>query len=251
MIPDEKWAVITGACGGIGSSLVDVFSQNGYLVIGTDKYPSSEVNTTAHKYLQLDLEKIACSSGYAKSACEEMLQIVGKNGIYALVNNAAVQNLAILENVDRKSWNQTLAVNLSAPLFLIQALAFSLTKNEGSVVNISSVHASVTKPEFLAYATSKAALSALTRNLAVSIGANFRVNAIEPAAVATQMLLDGFIGKEENFEMLNQFHPLGRVADPSEVAELALFLCSENAKFITGECVSISGGINRRLYDPG
>jgi NAD(P)-dependent dehydrogenase (short-subunit alcohol dehydrogenase family) len=245
-----KWALITGASGGIGSALVDVFLKNGYRVIGTDRHSPTDAASQATQYIQLDLETVATSEEYTAKFCKDIIGLTKGEGIHALINNAAIQHLGTLDCISRSIWQETLNVNLSAPLFLIQALSGSLTKNDGSVVNISSIHATQTKPEFVAYATSKSALSALTRNLAVSIGASIRVNAIEPAAVGTKMLKDGFEGASEKLDDLHAYHPAGRIADPAEIAELALFLCSDNASFIHGECVSISGGINSRLYDP-
>ena len=245
-----NWALITGACGGIGSALASVFSREGYRVIATDRLDPAAVNTAAEFYLQLDLEEIARSETFTGEMSQKILDLTGGAGLKALVNNAAVQNLATLETMSREQWRQTLDVNLNAPLYLIQALAHSLEKNGGSVVNVSSIHANHTKPEFFLYATSKAALSALTRNLAVALGDRIRVNAIEPAAVGTAMLEAGFAGEQEKLEKLRSFHPLGRIARPEEVAELALFLCSDSASFIHGECVSISGGIDRKLCDP-
>ncbi len=245
-----KWALITGACGGIGSALASVFDRDGYRVIATDRLDPAAVNTAAEFYLQLDLEEIARSETFTGETSQKILDLTGGAGLTALVNNAAVQNLATLETMSREQWRETLDVNLNAPLYLIQALAHSLEKNGGSIVNVSSIHANHTKPEFFLYATSKAALSALTRNLAVTLGERIRVNAIEPAAVGTAMLEAGFAGAEEKLEKLRSFHPVGRIARPEEVAELALFLCSDRASFIHGECVSISGGIDRKLCDP-
>jgi NAD(P)-dependent dehydrogenase (short-subunit alcohol dehydrogenase family) len=100
------------------------------------------------------------------------------------------------------------------------------------------------------YATSKAALVGLTRALAVDLGSRVRVNAINPAAVATPMLLDGFKGKEALYAALGGMHPLGRIAEPAEIAQVALFLASRKAAFITGAAFDVDGGILSRLHDP-
>jgi NAD(P)-dependent dehydrogenase (short-subunit alcohol dehydrogenase family) len=125
-----------------------------------------------------------------------------------------------------------------------------LKKNSGSIVNISSIHATQTKKEFVAYATTKAALSSLTRNMVLDLGNQVRINAIEPAAIATDMLKAGFIGKEEKFQQLEKYHPIGRVGTPIEVAKLAVFLSSDDAGFVQGACISASGGISGCLSDP-
>ena len=102
----------------------------------------------------------------------------------------------------------------------------------------------------MAYATSKAALSSLTRNLAVDVGDKIRINAIEPAAVGTEMLRASFEGDPERLAALGRFHPMGRIAEPKEIAELAVFLCSDKSHFVQGACISAAGGIHACLSDP-
>jgi NAD(P)-dependent dehydrogenase (short-subunit alcohol dehydrogenase family) len=118
------------------------------------------------------------------------------------------------------------------------------------VINIGSIHARRTKPEFVAYATSKGALETLTRALAVELGSRARVNAISPAAIDTPMLRAGFEGQTQNYEALAQCHPAGRIGTPVELAELALFLASDSALFQNGSIVDFSGGNSGRLHDP-
>jgi NAD(P)-dependent dehydrogenase (short-subunit alcohol dehydrogenase family) len=240
MINEKPWALITGANGGIGQALVAEFIDCGYRVIATDISTRTE---SAHEnvvFLQIDLQQFVLSEEYAKQFAQNITDITNNAGISALINNAAVQILDRCENLSREQWQNSFNVNLSAPFFMVQTFLDELTRNQGSVVNISSIHATQTKKEFVAYATTKAGLSALTRNLAIDLGVKVRVNAIEPAAVATDML----------YRQLEAFHPLARIATPIEVAELAVFLCSEKARFVHGACISASGGIQGSLSDP-
>ena len=147
-------------------------------------------------------------------------------------------------------WDETLETNLIAPFLLIQSLLPDLERARGSVVNIASVHATATKPGFVCYATSKAALVGMTRVLAVDLGPRVRINCISPAATATPMLMAGFADKPAQFLELGQMHPMERIAEPAEVAQTAIFLASEQASFITGACLSVDGGIAGRLHDP-
>lgn len=246
---NNPWVLITGAEGGIGKALVRSFADNGYNVIATDitGLGSTHPNIV---WLQLDLEQFAKSETYADSFLNQVIKATEHKGINALINNAATQILGSCEEVTRNQWNSSFQVNLSAPFFLVQLFLKDLEKNQGSVVNISSIHAVQTKKGFVTYATTKSALSSLTRNLAVDLGKKVRVNAIEPAAVSTQMLKDGFVGKEEKYKQLESFHPLARIATPSEIANLALFLCSDQSSFIHGACISATGGIHACLNDP-
>jgi NAD(P)-dependent dehydrogenase (short-subunit alcohol dehydrogenase family) len=168
----------------------------------------------------------------------------------ALINNAAVQIVKPSAALTTDDWNRTLNVNLLAPFLLTQALLDELTASHGAVVNISSIHAMQTKPGFVAYATSKAALNGLTRSLAVDLGGRVRVNSICPAAIDTPMLREGFAGREESFDRLAQMHPAGRIGEPAEVAALAVFLASDASAFMTGADIAIDGGIGARLRDP-
>lgn len=246
---DKKWALITGALGGIGKALVKEFVAEGYHVIATD-IKKSDCSIEKVCFLQLDLENFVIDETYAEEFREKVVNVTGGVGISCLINNAAVQILADARDINRKQWSTSFNVNLSAPFFLSQLFIDDLIKNTGAIVNISSIHATQTKKEFVAYATTKAALSSLTRNMVLDIGHKVRINAIEPAAVATDMLKAGFEGKEEDYKELERLHPIGRIGESEEIAKLAVFLSSEDAGFIQGACISASGGIQGCLSDP-
>jgi len=246
----KRWALITGAAGGIGKALVDSFVDAGYKVIAADiTWESGQRNSDVFE-LFIDLEQLAFNPTRLSALKDEVLTLTKGEGLSALVNNAAVQILGPTESVSPEEWKKTWDVNFHAPFFLIQTFLSSLIENKGAVVNISSIHASQTKGNFVGYASSKAALSSLTRNLAVDIGKKVRINAIEPAAVATEMLIEGFSKTPDKYEQLNRYHPQGRISKPLEVAELAVFLCSKKCEFIQGACIPVSGGIHGCLSDP-
>lgn len=245
----QKWALITGALGGIGKALTKEFVTAGYHVIATD-IKNGDINTPNVYFLPLDLEKFVLEEVYAAEFYNKVNILTNKVGISCLINNAATQILADARDLTRRQWNMSLNVNLSAPFFLSQLFFEDLKNNSGSIVNISSIHAIQTKKQFVAYATTKAALSALTRNMVLDLGRAVRINAIEPAAIATEMLKAGFADKDELYKQLEDFHPMGRVGTPEEIAKLALFLSSDDAGFIQGACISASGGIHACLSDP-
>lgn len=243
----QKTALITGALGGIGQALCSVFRADGYFVIGTDRRAGT---CDCDRFIQRDILEICGDDATRSTFIGDVHAHLGGKGLTVLVNNAAVQILGRTESVSLRDWDATLHTNLVAPFLLVQALLSVLEKANGSIVNIASIHAVATKPGFVAYATSKAALVGLTRTLAVDLGPRVRVNAINPAATATPMLLEGFAGQPREFAALAQMHPLGRIADPEEVARTALFLASPAASFITGSTLHIDGGIGVRLHDP-
>lgn len=247
---DKKWVLITGASGGIGKALVNKFSQEGYKVIAGDIIQMEEALPSNVTYLSLDLKKIANDEVYARQMYQQISVITRAQGVTCLINNAAVQILNKSENLTRQQWDDSFDVNTKAPFFLTQLLVGDLTKNKGSVVNISSIHAAQTKRNFVAYATTKAALSALTQNMVLDLGDKVRINAIEPAAIETDMLIAGFEGKTTEYQKLKDYHPIKRVGRPDEIANLAFFLASSEAEFVQGACISASGGIRKCLSDP-
>lgn len=244
-----KWAVITGAAGGIGRALVAEFRQNGYKVIATDQSPRPEGLACDH-YIQADLARTVSDKDYAEQVFSEIKQCLNGDGLHALINNAAVQILGGVDTLTREDWQNTLNVNLIAPFLWVQALLLDLEKQHGSVVNISSIHAKLTKKNFVAYATSKAALSGMTKAMAVDVGRRVRVNAIEPAAIETEMLIRGFKGNTSMLQQVYECHPQNRIGSPAEVASLALTLVDSKLTFLHGESIGISGGIAGRLHDP-
>ena len=246
----QRYALITGANGGIGRALCSVFASEGYQVIALDIQTQAHAETPCAHYIAVDLEKFAQNAQYAHDISTQIRQWLPNNQLHCLVNNAAVQILGGLDSLSRADWQTSLAVNLQAPFFLVQALLSQLEQAKGAVVNISSIHAKLTKKNFIAYATSKAALTGMTKAMALDAGNRIRVNAIEPAAIATDMLKAGFAGKPDKYQQLKDYHPSKSIGEPGEVAKLAVFLASDQAHFIHGSCIDISGGISNCLHDP-
>ncbi len=241
----EQAAVITGSAGAIGQALVATFEAAGYRVIGIDKQPASDT-----RHIRADLDEFCVSAAYRESVVKEVRKQLADRELKVLVNNAAVQMLNRVEQITPDEWRTTLNVNLVAPFLLAQSLLADLEQTQGSIINIASVHAFATKPRFVCYATSKAALVGLTRSMAVDLGPRVRVNAICPAAIDTPMLADGFNGDASKLGALAGVHPIGRIAQPTELAEMALFLSSPKTGFVTGSAVTLDGGILARLHDP-
>jgi NAD(P)-dependent dehydrogenase (short-subunit alcohol dehydrogenase family) len=245
----SRYAVVTGAAGGIGQVLAAEFERAGYRVIATDVLPRPD-GLVCRRFMQVDVERTVADEAYAAEVLGEIATEVGERGLGVLINNAAVQILGGIDSLTRADWRRTLDVNLVAPFVWAQALLPALERARGCIINISSIHARLTKRHFVAYATSKAALSGMTRALAVDLGGRVRVNAIEPAAISTPMLEAGFIDHPDRFEQLRHAHPVGRIGTPVEVASLALALGDGHMGFVNGACVSLDGAIGARLHDP-
>ena len=245
--------LITGVAGGIGHALCREFHAAGWFVIGTDIVPGACPTSPAEVFLPLDLVRFKNSADVRTTFARKVRAKVKAAGapLSALINNAAIQRLNRTDTATALDWDLTLAVNLIAPFFMAQTFLPDLERAHGAVVNIASIHERLTKPEFVVYATSKAALVGMTRALAVDLGARVRVNAINPAAISTPMMEAGFATKHKSRRRdLDSFHPVGRIGQPEEVARLALFLASDAGQFLTGSVIGLDGGIGSRLHDP-
>lgn len=243
------YCLVTGAAGGIGRALAQTFCDAGYRVIATDCTPQP-VELPCFVYLEADLARFAEDEAYAAETFAGVRSALDGKGLNVLVNNAAVQILGGADNLTRNDWRQTLDVNLLAPFLLTQGLLPELEAVKGCVVNIGSIHARLTKRNFLAYSTSKAALAGMTRALAVDLGPRVRINAIEPAAIETDMLRAGFAGGPESYDQLESCHPQLRIGRPDEVARLTLGIAQGGLNFLHGACIALDGGISGRLFDP-
>ena len=242
-----KTILITGSNGTIGQGLCQSFTENGWRVIGTDLDKNSIGNTSA--YLAIDLDRLCEDTAYNDQAIKSILCECEK-GLDVLVNNAATQILAPIEDLPFKNWQKTLNVNLNSVFILIKELLPKLEKNKGNVVNIASIHATLTKPNFIAYATSKAALVGLTKSLAVELGSRVRFNSICPAAIDTSMLYESFADNPDGLKELVKFHPTHSIGSLKDIISAVLFLVDNNNTFLNGSILNLDGGISGCLSDP-
>lgn len=244
-IIQKQVALVTGSSGSIGRAIVDVFHQKGYKVIGLDR----KLDTNVDYFVMTNLNEFVENGFLRETILNKIITYLSPNyELFALVNNAAEQILNKSEDLSYQQWQQTMNVNVTAPFLLIQGLLQELIFGKGSVINIASIHNNLTKPRFVAYATSKAALVGLTKSMAVDLAGKIRVNCISPAAVETEMLKAGF-PNEDDYQQLKTIHPVGRIGSPKEIAEMVYFLASENAGFINGANIEIDGGISSVLKD--
>ena len=234
-----KAVLITGGTGGIGRALVRAFAAAGYAVAFTYKS-----NTDAAEMLTRECGALAINAdGRIESdviaAVERTVNELGR--IDVLVNNAAVSSFSLLTDLSLEAWNDTLAVNLTAPfLFSRAVIPNMLTRHEGSIINISSMWGLVGSSCEAHYSASKAGLIGLTKALAKELGpSGITVNAIAPGVIDTPMNshLDA-----ESLAALCEETPVGRLGRAEEIAAAAVFLASDSARFITGEVMNISGG---------
>lgn len=230
-----KNILVTGGTRGIGRAITEKLLAEGYRVYAIYKESTEQADELTEKYgdkvtvLQANL----ADSEQIKQLIEQ-LKDVQFDGI---VNNAGVVYLTNWEGLNFDEWDETLAVNLTAPVKLVHGLRSNL-KDGATIVNIASVDGYVAAFDTVAYAASKAALINVTKSLAAILGPNnIRVNAIAPGWVETEMTADSM--PDESKELT----PLKRNAQPEEVANVASFLLSDQSSFVSGTTVTVDGGL--------
>jgi NAD(P)-dependent dehydrogenase (short-subunit alcohol dehydrogenase family) len=238
---DLKVVVVTGSAGGIGQAITAKLEQRGHLVVGLDR---SGCRPESHDR-QIDMADTDALTSMAH-------ELAGEYEIGALVHNAAVQPIGAVGETSVEDWIEALRVNVLAADVLAGAFRHSMAAQGGAVVVVSSVHARATTGGITAYATTKAALEGWVRSAALDLGPDVRVNAIAPGAVDTAKLREGFDrwgpGEADGRrEILCERTALGRIADPSEIAEVVGFLLGAQSAFMTGSILTIDGGASARL----
>jgi NAD(P)-dependent dehydrogenase (short-subunit alcohol dehydrogenase family) len=241
----RKTLVLTGASRGIGHATVMRFAASGWRVISCSRHPFPDQcpwEMGREDHMQVDL---ADAADTARAVLDLKARLEsGGSLLHALVNNAGISPKADgggrLNSVDTEidDWRHVFQVNFFAPVMLARGLMDELERAQGAIVNITSIAGSRVHPfAGSAYATSKAALAALTREMAADLGPRgIRVNAISPGEIDTAILSPG-TGK-----IVEEQVPMQRLGSPEEVARAIYFLCSEQSSYVHGAELHINGG---------
>lgn len=250
----KKSILLTGAAGGIGLCLANYLASEGFSILALDKHAKildqPMIDNPNINWIIQDLVSISSSTEASQIFYESVKAILQGNSLYAIIHNAAVQCLGGFLDLGLDDWRSSLDVNLLAPVAINKLFMRDLIDSHGCIIHISSIHSHLTKPGFTAYATSKAALSGLTRAMAVELGDRVRVNAIEPAAIRTPMLETGFNDHPELLSVLEEHHPTKSIGSAEDVARAVSFLLDPANSFLNGCVLELGGGIHARLHDP-
>jgi NAD(P)-dependent dehydrogenase (short-subunit alcohol dehydrogenase family) len=245
---EGRVALVTGATSGIGRATALRFAEAGASVcaVGRSREALAEVASEleARGAAVLALSADVTDESEAERVVSESVARFG--GLDVLVNAAGIISNGTVEDTTLAAWDEMLDVNLRAVFNLMRLCVPHLVERRGSVVNVSSVTGLRAFPGVLAYCVSKAGVDQLTRCAALELAARgVRVNAVNPGVVVTEVHKRGGMTDERYASFLEHSrttHPLGRVGDAREVAELILFLASPRAGWITGVTYSIDGG---------
>ena len=249
----DKVVVITGAAGGLGRALSLSFAREGYQLFLTDKNEDrlmqliAELSREGAKAVgqPADLANTSRTQEIINEAFQSYRQID------TLVNNAGVSTAKSFWDLTETDWDSVLQVNVKGLFFVLHTAAKHMLQRGGSIINIASVAGRLPRPTLMHYAASKAAVISITRSAALALaGNNIRVNAIAPGMMDTEMLhslrsdLEKISTSSTSGEPNLNIIPLGRIAQPEEIAAAAVFLASDGAAYITGQTLNVCGGIS-------
>jgi 2-keto-3-deoxy-L-fuconate dehydrogenase len=256
---DGKTAVVTGAGSGIGRAIATLFARQGAQVAVVDLQETSARETVDALAAAVKSEGAAVAKAIAvrcdvtraadvDAAFDEVARTLGPPAI--LVNNAGIAHVGTVESTTESDFDRVMLVNVKGAFLCTRAaVRHFLGTGGGAILNMSSIAAVVGVADRFAYSVSKGAIHTMTYSVAMDyMKKNIRCNAIVPARIHTPFV-DGFLkahypGREEEmFKQLSEYQPIGRMGNPEEVAALALYLCSDEASFITGQAYPIDGGV--------
>lgn len=248
----QKVAVVTGAGSGIGAAVSKLFAARGAHVAALDLDRSAAETTTA---------AIRQAGGRGSAHQCNVADPAGVDAVFGrlasehprldiLVNNAGISHIGTIEQTTPEDFDRLFGVNVRGVYLCARAVIPGMLRQGGGVIlNMASIAALVGLPDRFAYSMTKGAVVTITRSLAVDyVKRGIRCNCICPARIHTPFV-DGYLaahypGREkEMFETLSAAQPIGRMGTPDEVAQLALYLCSDEAGFVTGQAYAIDGGV--------
>ena len=240
----QKVALVTGASSGIGEAIARRFEAEGYRVFCAQRRAAPVGET-----IEADL----MAPGASAAVAEQVKASAGR--LDALVNNAGLMREGTVEETSDADWAAQMHLNLTVPFELIRASLPLLHVSGGSIVNIGSIEGLGSNPRHPAYCASKAGLHGLTRAVAVDEGPKgVRCNAVAPGWIDTPLnieFINSLSGDKDAFMAdLARIHPSGRTGTPEEVANLVYWLASDEARFMTGQVLTLDGGRTVKLSLP-
>lgn len=231
--------LITGGSRGIGRACVELFSERGHK---TAFFYRSSHSAAEELSRSTASTAICCDVSRPNEVTRAVSEaVIALDGIDVLINNAGISRFGLFDTISDEEWQNILGVNLSGAFYVSrEAVKAMLPQKHGRIINIGSIWGKTGASCEVHYSASKAGLRGMTMALAKELGpSGITVNCIEPGVIATDM--NAHLS-ENDLSALREATPLGRLGYPIEVAELAYFLASDAAAFITGQTIGIDGG---------
>ena len=240
---DGKVVIITGAARGMGRATAEACQAEGAELVVTDRDPA--VEELGVPFVVGDVADPALAAEAVKIALD------AHGAVHGLAHIAGAHLNGDITKVTDEEWARMLSINLTGPMVWSRAVTPAMIETgAGSIVLVASMNASVAHPNSVAYTSSKAGVLGLMRSIALDCGPNnVRANTISPGSIATEMLLDAAARHplgDKALEAHRQANPLGRLGEPSEIANTCVFLLSDEAPYITGADFKVDGGRTAR-----
>ncbi len=239
---EGKRAIVTGASSGLGKAIAEEFLKEGAFVVFSDLNEISVPDKGKAVFIKCDVSKKEEVENLVKEAVERF------KGLDIMVNNAGISSSGDIISVDDKSWDKTLAINLSGVFYGTRAAARYMKENniKGSIINMASILGAVGYPNSVAYCVSKGGVAQLTRASALDLSSfGIRVNAIAPGFIKTKMTQS--LAENSSYRKpIEEATPLGYMGEPEDIAKAALYLASDDSKYVTGTILFVDGGWTAR-----
>lgn len=240
MNAQNKVAIVTGGGRGIGLSIVQRLHSDGYQVLSCARGERPLELPADVEWIQADVSKVADAERIVAQAQSSF------GAVTLLVNNAGVQVEKTVTQSSDDDWDLVVGVNCRGVFNMSRACLPGMQKLHGNIINIGSISGNVSDPSMALYNASKAFVHGLTRSIAVDHGPNVRCNAIQPGWIMTAMADDAFALANDPTAAKNDAlsrHPVGRFGKPGDIADLVSFLASDQSHYISGECITVDGGM--------
>jgi len=242
---ENKVALVTGGAQGIGRAIVERLTAAGATVVIGDVQDPGD----ADRWIELD---VAAS----ESVDAAVAAVVANHGaLDIVVNNAGIMFEEDIDGHGQDSWQRMLDINLTGPFLVSRAATPFLKASRGAIVNVGSIEGFSRNPGHVAYSASKAGVHGLTGALAVDLGPfGIRVNAVAPGWIDTELnatYVDDQPDPVEVRRQLAELHPVGHIGAPTDVGDVVVWLASSQARFVTGQVITVDGGRLSRPPLPG
>jgi len=234
-----KNVLITGASRGIGESIAYYFAERGYYVVGTArsdfKFKENNFSGELHS-IKLDVtDRDSIKKVYKTLKNDNLLPNI-------IINNAGITSDQIFLRMKDDDWDNVININLTGTFNITKAFIKDMVKNRyGKIINISSISGLMGNPGQVNYSASKSALGGFTKSLAKEVGSrNINVNSIAPGFIETEMT--DFLDSDAKLKIISDI-PLNRLGNTDDISQLAFFLASDQSQYITGQTISVDGGL--------